>query len=231
MRATFFNSEGAKINDSLGPPVFDLLDTPLISIYILKGITMTLYAPVLVISTLSFRRSVGTRVQWRLSSLKVQELVLIFTNTVNYIHNFFHVFVILSILVTAVYSNHFGHVEQYIFLLIFSCFSIAETCAHTSYLLRMKSLHDCGKKLSNLDKYGLIYSIGTNISCWMMQSLKLGWIASSADMSVYSPEFVQAFGDVTARLIVLMTYPIMSFYRFHAAVFAYEIFKDIKATA
>ena len=203
-----------------------------IGIYILKGITMTLYAPILVISTLSFRHSVPTRVRWRLSLLKVQELVLIFTNTVNYIHNFFHVFVILSIFVTAAaYSSHLGHAEQYMFLLIFACFSVAETCAHTSYLLRMKSLHDCGKKLTNLDKYGLIYSIGTNISCWMMQSLKLGWIASTADMSVYSPEFVQVFGDYTARLIVLMTYPIMSFYRFHAAVFAYEIFKDIKATA
>ena len=31
VRATFFNSEGAKINNSLGPPVFDLLDTPLIA--------------------------------------------------------------------------------------------------------------------------------------------------------------------------------------------------------
>ena len=30
VRATFFNSEGAKINNSLGPPVFDLLDTPLL---------------------------------------------------------------------------------------------------------------------------------------------------------------------------------------------------------
>ena len=29
VRAIFFNSEGAKINNSLGPPVFDLLDTPL----------------------------------------------------------------------------------------------------------------------------------------------------------------------------------------------------------
>ena len=31
VRATFFNSEGAKINDSLGPRVFDLLDTPLLT--------------------------------------------------------------------------------------------------------------------------------------------------------------------------------------------------------
>ena len=201
-------------------------------VYILKVITMTYCTPVLVIATLAYRHSAQTRVRWRLSSLKIQELVLIFTNTVNYIHNFFHTFIILSILVTAAaYSNHLGHAEQYIILLICSCFSIAENCAHTSYLLRMKSLHDCGKKLSKLDRYGLIYSIGINISFWMIQSLKLGWIASSADMSAYSPEYVQVFGDYTARLIFLMMYPIMSFYRFHAAVLAYEIVKDIKATA
>ena len=210
---------------------------PKVCLYFSAAIWTALFLPILFVNKLATKQTKQIKTSCKLTSLKIKELVLSFTNVINYVYAFCHIFTATAILISyAPLGQDFSHMPrpspvELLYLLIFSCFCLLENWIHTSYLLRMKSCHDAGVKLSKFDKYGLIYSIGCNLSCWAIQSLELGWVSrfsNKINADAFSLDFLSAYGDSTTRVLILVAYPTMCFYRFHAAVFACEILKDYK---
>ena len=93
----------------------------------------------------------------------------------------------------------------------------------TYYILAMKRLERISWKMTNFDKFGVNYNAEVHLSEWGITGLDHEWIPQTTVFQV--PALVATFGDLAIYIVLLVVYPIIEFYRFHAAVLCFEIEK------
>ena len=160
------------------------------------------------------------KLRLKLTTLTCSEIVLIGTHTVSYIYCFFRFFATLSLLTSPESSVRNATL---IFIMIYSGLGMVDTWIATYYILAMKRLQRSGWRMTNFEEFGLAYNAAVHLSQWAITGLSHEWTPSSAVYQV--PALVATFGDVAIRIVLLVVYPIIEFYRFHAAVVCFEIKK------
>ena len=156
----------------------------------------------------------------KLTSMTCSEIVLIGTHTVTYVYYFFRFFAALSLL-SSTESNVRN--TKVIFIMIYSGLGMVDTWCATYYILAMKRLQLFGWKMTNFDKFGVIYNAAVHLSQWAITGLAHEWTPQTTVYQV--PALVATFGNEAIRIVLLVVYPIIEFYRFHAAVLCIEIEK------
>ena len=202
---------------------YDLEDQlGLSNIYLWYGIKFLFHLPLLLFFISTCRAMRKYKLRLKLNSLTCSEIVLIGTHTVIYVYFFFRFFATLSLL-SAPESNGVGNIKL-VFIMIYSGLAMVDTWGATFYILAVKSLQRSGRKMTNFDKFGLVYNAAVHLSEWAIAGLNHEWVLQSALLRV--PALANTIGDVSIRLITLLVFPIIEFYRFHAAVVCFEIWKN-----
>ena len=193
------------------------------NVYLWNGIRVLIHLLLLIFFVPTWRAMTKYNIRLKLASLTSFEIVLIGTHTGNYVIFFFRFFSTLSLLISYE-PNDLGN-KKLVFMMIFSCLCMIDVWCATYYILAMKSLQRSGRKMTNFDKFGLTYNATIHLAEWAMFGLAHEWAPQSKHYLV--PAMAAAFGDMTVRLATLVVYPIMEFYRFHAAVVCFETAKNI----
>ena len=197
-------------------------DNQLSNIYLWNGIRVLMHLLLLLFFISTCRAMRKYKLRLKCSSITCSEIVLVGTHTVNYVYFFFRFFATLSLL-SAHESNGVGKTKL-VFIMIYSGLCMVDIWGATFYILAMKSLQRSGRKMTNFDKFGLIYNASVHVSEWAVTGLSHEWALQSTHHLV--PALAVAFGDVSIRLLTLVVFPIIEFYRFHAAVVCFEIGKN-----
>ena len=99
--------------------------------------------------------------------------------------------------------------------------SVIHIWIQTRFLLTINYLHRAGATISNLTKCCLINLAVMNIADWLQMSLGHEWAVQ--DWNSYPPDMGSVFGVSVTRASVLVLFPFLEIYHFHAAVMAYEM--------
>ena len=190
---------------------------------LLNGIRVLFHLVLLIFFIPTCRAMIKNKLRFKPTSLACSEIVLIGTHTVSYVYFFFRFFAALSLLSS--YESYMGKNSDLVFVMIYSGLCMLDTWCATFYILAMKSLQRSGRKMTNLDKFGLTYNAVIHLSEWAITSLYHEWAPKSSHYLI--PDLEATFGDATVRLVTLVMYPMIDFYRFHAAVVCFEIGRDI----
>ena len=192
-------------------------------LYLWDGIRVIIHLFLLIFFIPAWRAMTNYNIRLKLTSLTSSEVVLIGSHTGNYVIFFFRFFASFSLLISHE-PEDLGNTKL-VFMMIFSCLCMVDIWCATYYILAMKSLQRSGRKLTDFDKFGLTYNAAIHLAEWAMFGLAHEWAPQSKHYLV--PALAAAFGDTTIRLVTLVLYPIMEFYRFHAAVVCIETTKNI----
>ena len=193
-------------------------------IYVGNGIRVLFHLLLLIFFIPISRAMTKYKLHLKLTSLTCSETVLIGTHTVHYVYSFFRFFATILLLISHE-SNHLTNTEL-VFTMIFAGVCMIDIWCATYYILAMKSLQRAGRKMTKFDKFGLVYNAGIHLAEWAVTGLDHEWALLSATQSLV-PALTATFGDATIRVVTLVVYPIMEFYRFHAAVVCFEIAKNM----
>lgn len=195
------------------------------SVYVMTGTRVLFHLFLLIFFVPTCREMTKYKLRFKPTSLSCSEIVLISTHTVYYVYFFFHFFATLSLL--SLYEpkpNDLGNTEL-VFIMIYSGLGMVDIWCATYYIIAMKNLQKVGRKMTNLDKCGLTYNAAIHLAEWALAGLNHEWAPESTHRFDV-PDLAATFGDAVVRLVTLVVYPIMEFYRFHAAVVCFEIARD-----
>ena len=193
------------------------------SVYLMSGIRVSFHLFLLIFFVPICREMTKYKLRFKPSSLTCSEVVLIGTHTVYYVYFFFRFFATLSLL-SSYEPNDLGNTEL-VFIMIYSGLGMVDIWCATYYILAVKNLQTSGRKITNLDKFGLTYNAAIHLAEWALAGLNHEWAPESTHRSDV-PALAATFGDAAVRLVTLVVYPIIEFYRFHAAVVCFEIARD-----
>ncbi|XP_072021575.1 uncharacterized protein [Amphiura filiformis] len=195
------------------------------NVYIWNSIHLVLHIPMYLFFILTHKTTKRLKMRLTISSLTISEMFLITTNIANYIYWFLRFFAALALLTSFETSSQPLKTGELAFLLVFTLLVVVYSCFEVYYLIARSCLQRSGVKMSNFERYGLVYNGALNVASWALASLNSELGLTSPNLLL--PAMSQVFGDVTTALVALVMCPMLEFYYFHAAILSFEIAKNI----
>ncbi|XP_072021595.1 uncharacterized protein [Amphiura filiformis] len=193
------------------------------NVYIWNSTHSVLHMPLVLFLIPTLKTMKRLKMRLTISSLTISELFLITTNIANYIYWFLRFFAPLAILTSFETSSQPLETGELAFLLLCALVVVVYSLLEVYYLIARSCLRRSGIEMSNFECYGLLYNGALNVGSWALTGTE--WVSTSANALL--PAMSEVFGDVTTQLVVLVMYPMMEFYYFHAAILSFEIAKKI----